>query len=55
MSKLNKQVLITATCFALANHSARIPVFSGIYDIRPKNSFRGGSIGKSGKIKYRRG
>ena len=40
----------------LSSHGAmaNIPQTSGVYDMRPKNSFRGGSIGKGGKVKYRR-
>jgi len=54
MGKLNKQILISATILALSAAS-QIPHTHGIYDLRPKNSFRGGSIGKGGKVKYRRG
>lgn len=55
MGKLSKQILISATLAALNAHTASsIPTSSTIYDTRPKNHFRGGSIGKGGKVKYRR-
>jgi hypothetical protein len=55
MSKLTKQVLISATIAALSVGSlSQVPVVNGIYDMRPKNHFRGGSRGKGGKIKYAR-
>jgi len=55
MGKLSKQILISATLVALSRHSSAIPVTAGIYDVKPKNAFRGGSRGKGGKIKYKRG
>ena len=54
MVELSKQILISATLVALSRHSSAIPMASGIYDMKPKNAFRGGSRGKGGKIKYAR-
>jgi hypothetical protein len=55
-SRLNKSTLSMAIAAILSSHGAmaNIPQTSGVYDMRPKNSFRGGSIGKGGKVKYRR-
>jgi len=56
MGKLSKQIIMSATILALSSAAtSQIPFSIGIYDIKPKNSFRGGSTGKGGKIKYRRG
>ena len=55
MSKHSKKILIVASIAALnLNAVSAIPFSNGMYDMRPKNHFRGGSIGKGGKIKYRR-
>ena len=53
--KLSKQMLLSATMVALnCSMTSAIPTTSGMYDMRPKNHFRGGSKGKGGKIKYPR-
>ena len=55
MMGINKKILISATLAALnCSMTSAIPTTSGMYDIRPKNHFRGGSKGKGGKIKYPR-
>lgn len=56
MGILNKgSSLSAAIAYTLcASAPTHIPVVNGIYDMRPKNSFRGGSRGKGGKIKYAR-
>ena len=52
---VNRKMLISATLAALTcNITSAIPTTSGMYDMRPKNHFRGGSKGKGGKIKYPR-
>jgi hypothetical protein len=55
-SRLSKSTLSMAIAVTLSSHGtmANIPQTSGVYDMRTKNSFRGGSIGKGGKVKYRR-
>ena len=55
-SLFKKRVLSTLIIYSLSVSatSANIPTVNGIYDMRPKNSFRGGSRGKGGKIKYAR-
>ncbi len=53
--KLSKQVLLSATLVALnCSAASAIPCTGGMYDMRPKNHFRGGSKGKGGQIKYPR-
>jgi len=56
MGRLSKKVLQSTILYtlSLSSVSANIPVVNGIYDMRPKNHFRGGSRGKGGKIKYAR-
>lgn len=56
MFKLSKQLLIVVKITSL-NVGVIGVIYSsvGMYDMRPKNSFRGGSRGKGGKIKYQRG
>ena len=55
MSKFKKQIVLAAGLASLSSAIAQsIPMNSGIYDIKPKNAFRGGSRGKGGKIKYAR-
>jgi hypothetical protein len=55
-SRLGKSTLSMAIAVTLSSYGtmSNIPQASGVYDMRPKNSFRGGSVGKGGKIKYRR-
>ena len=55
-SKLGKSTLSMAIALTLSSHGTmvNIPQTSGVYDMRPKNAFRGGSTGKGGKVKYRR-
>tara|TARA_R110000822_G_scaffold91912_1_gene211722 strand:+ start:71 stop:244 length:174 start_codon:yes stop_codon:yes gene_type:complete len=55
MSKMKKQIAVILSCSVMSLTSSAMPTSAGIYDMRPKNSFRGGSIGKGGKVKYRRG
>ena len=58
MGKLNKKLAMNMAILGLGTSSLSAAIFAsntGIYDMRPKNHFRGGSIGKGGKIKYRRG
>ena len=50
-SSLSAAIIYTLSVIATA---ANIPTVNGIHDMRPKNSFRGGSRGKGGKIKYAR-
>ena len=51
----NKKVLVSSALAALSlSMTSAIPTTSGMYDMRPKNHFRGGSKGKGGKIKYPR-
>lgn len=56
MSKLSKQILISATVAALNTRSYAMSMYlkNDTYDTRPKNYWRGGSVGKGGKIKYPR-
>ena len=55
MSKFNKQIILSIGLTSLSSAIAKnIPINSGIYDLKPKNSFRGGATGKGGKIKYQR-
>ena len=55
MSKLNKQIILSVGMVALSVGAInQVPMSVGIYDMKPKNSFRGGSRGKGGKIKYTR-
>jgi hypothetical protein len=55
MSKFKKQIILSVGLTSLSSAIAQsIPINNGIYDMRPKNSFRGGAIGKGGKIKYQR-
>ena len=54
MSKMKKQIAVILSCSVMPLTSSTMPTSVGIYDMRPKNSFRGGSIGKGGKVKYRR-
>ena len=54
MSKMKKQIAVILSCSVMSLTSSAIPTSVGIYDMRPKNAFRGGSIGKGGKVKYRR-
>ena len=59
MSKFKKQIILSVgLSVGLSSLSSAIaqsiPMNNGIYDMRPKNSFRGGAIGKGGKIKYQR-
>lgn len=50
-----KSIIYVAIGISLSAGSiATIPAGNGIYDLRPKNHFRGGSRGKGGKIKYAR-
>ena len=56
MSKFKKKIILIIGLTGLSSAvSQSIPTSMGMYDMKPKNSFRGGSIGKGGKIKYRRG
>tara|TARA_R110000850_G_C9896774_1_gene459460 strand:+ start:815 stop:982 length:168 start_codon:yes stop_codon:yes gene_type:complete len=54
MSKFKKQVALSLTMALLSSASAIPSASTGVYDLKPKNSFRGGAIGKGGKIKYQR-
>lgn len=55
MGKLNKQIVISILGVSLSQSAfSQIPEAYNFYDVRPKNSFRGGSRGKGGKIKYAR-
>ena len=56
MGRLNKNSLSAAVAYAIsisASAKAGLTAHS-IYDMSPKNSFRGGSRGKGGKVKYPR-
>jgi hypothetical protein len=53
MKHLKGSQLSVAVAIAVS-HSYSIPNCNGMYEMRPKNYFRGGSVGKGGKIKYRR-
>ena len=56
MGSLNKSSLSAAIAYAISiSASAKAGLTAhDIYDISPKNSFRGGSRGKGGKVKYPR-
>ena len=56
MGGLNKNSLSAEVAYAIsisASAKAGLTAHS-IYDMSPKNSFRGGSRGKGGKVKYPR-
>lgn len=56
MGKLTKKAYIIGSIASMHAHIASVAAIpSAAYDMTPKNSFRGGSRGKGGKIKYRRG
>ena len=55
MGKLRCSSLSAAIVYTLSvGAKCNPPMSAGIYDMKPKNSFRGGSRGKGGKIKYAR-
>ena len=55
MGKLRSSSLGAAIVYTLSvGAKCNPPIAGGIYDMKPKNSFRGGSRGKGGKIKYAR-
>ena len=53
MSKMKKQIAVILSCSVMSLTSSTIPTSVGIYDMRPKNSFRGGSIGKGEDKKHK--
>ena len=54
MGKLNKQIVLSVGMAVSFSSIGQVTMSKGIYDMKPKNSFRGGSRGKGGKIKYAR-
>ena len=56
MGKLRSSQISKCIIYALhvSATAENIPTVNGIHDMRIKNSFRGGSRGKGGKIKYAR-
>ena len=50
-----KSIIYVAIGLSLSAASVHVTAASNCHDLRPKNHFRGGSRGKGGKIKYKRG
>lgn len=57
MGKLNKKLAMNLALLGMGTSSLSSAIFAtntGMYDMLPKNHWRGGSVGKGGKIKYPR-